>query len=393
MLNQSFAINENIPAHTIVGNIVASDPDAGQTLTYTIISGNTNNAFALNPNTGALSVNNSDAIDFETNPFFNLMVRVTDNGEGNLWAEAQIAITVIDVNEAPVMLNQSFTIEENPQNHTLVGKIEAYDPDANSTIRFQITDGDIDHAFWLDTYSGELFVNNNVPIDYETNPFIVLTVEARDEHFAITTANITIVITNVNEAPWAPNFSFYVNSTVTNGDIVGTIIGSDPDENQTLKYEICDNHNCGGFRIDAITGVITIQNISLIRAAGFPMYTLMIRMTDNGSPSLDYVCYAKIQFVSLHEVTAKSEEKTNLGNGLKVYPNPSPDGKFNVSFEQEQDGKTSLYLFDLSGRLVWETNSVSGSSLLMDINGEGKGSYILKSINGYQQTEVKILLQ
>ena len=83
LLNQTFSINENSVNGQQVGTVVATDPDAGQTLTYSIISGNTNNAFAINSSTGALSVNNSAALNYEAITSFGLTVRAQDNGQGN----------------------------------------------------------------------------------------------------------------------------------------------------------------------------------------------------------------------------------------------------------------------------------------------------------------------
>ena len=80
--NQIFSINENSANGSMVGIVIATDPDAGQTLTYSIISGNTNNAFAINSSTGALSVNNSVALNYETITSFGLTVRAQDNGQG-----------------------------------------------------------------------------------------------------------------------------------------------------------------------------------------------------------------------------------------------------------------------------------------------------------------------
>jgi hypothetical protein len=59
--NQSFSVAENSSNGTNVGTVVASDPDAGQTLTYSILSGNTSGAFAINASTGVLTVANSSA--------------------------------------------------------------------------------------------------------------------------------------------------------------------------------------------------------------------------------------------------------------------------------------------------------------------------------------------
>jgi uncharacterized delta-60 repeat protein len=100
--NQTFSAKENSPNGRVVGAVSASDPDAGQTLSYEITAGNAGGAFAINSSTGELTVANSAALDFETTPTFTLTVRVTDNGSPALSGTATITITLRDVNEAPV---------------------------------------------------------------------------------------------------------------------------------------------------------------------------------------------------------------------------------------------------------------------------------------------------
>jgi hypothetical protein len=390
--DQTFRIPENSPEGSLVGQVLAYDPDDDQQLSYNIISGNQENAFSID-NQGQLTVSNVTLLDYETNPVFILRIEVIDNGEPEMSNQANIFIVLEDVNEPPVMYAQTFSIEENPLNGAYVGKVEATDPDFNSIIRFRIFEGNIDDAFVIDKYTGELFVNNSIPLDYETNPVIVLRVEARDEHHSFTHADITIIVTDVNEAPWAPNFSFYAMSSATNGYIVGTVTGTDPDENQTLTYEFYMGNNDETFYIHPVTGIITIQNISNIHALGFPQYTLMVRISDNGNPSLEYICYVKIQFVTLYgEITTDIVQET--GNSrFKVYPNPSTDGRFNIKFDQEQNGQTVMYLFDLTGQLIWETTGVRGFDFLIDTGGLSKGSYLLKTSNGYHNSEAKLIVQ
>ena len=45
-----------------------TDPDVGQAHTFAITAGNTAGAFAIDPATGQITVANSAALDFETNP-------------------------------------------------------------------------------------------------------------------------------------------------------------------------------------------------------------------------------------------------------------------------------------------------------------------------------------
>ncbi|MDB4742708.1 Ig-like domain-containing protein, partial [Cyclobacteriaceae bacterium] len=77
LLDATFTLAENSPNGTVVEIIEASDAD-GDTLSYTILSGNTDQAFGLNANTGVLSVTDSTALDYESTPVFSLLVRVSD---------------------------------------------------------------------------------------------------------------------------------------------------------------------------------------------------------------------------------------------------------------------------------------------------------------------------
>ena len=94
-------INENTPNGQVVGTVVASDPDPGQEITFSILSGNVDNAFLINENTGALSVNNTAALDYETNPTFSVQIQVQDNGPGALTDQATLTINLIDQTEIP----------------------------------------------------------------------------------------------------------------------------------------------------------------------------------------------------------------------------------------------------------------------------------------------------
>ena len=98
--NQSRSIGENSANGTLVGAvIVASDPDAGQTLSYSLVGGNTNNTFAINATTGQLTVANSAALNYEVTPSYGLVVQVSDTGTPPRSTTATVTVTVTNVNE------------------------------------------------------------------------------------------------------------------------------------------------------------------------------------------------------------------------------------------------------------------------------------------------------
>jgi hypothetical protein len=79
---------------SLIGKIVASDPDMGQTLTYQIVSGNENNIFNLNANTGLLYWHNKP-VGIITEKKYVLIIKVTDNGIPPLSSQAKCIIQLI----------------------------------------------------------------------------------------------------------------------------------------------------------------------------------------------------------------------------------------------------------------------------------------------------------
>ncbi|MEP1094307.1 MAG: cadherin domain-containing protein, partial [Cyclobacteriaceae bacterium] len=94
--SETLTIDENSSYGFVVGTILATDPD-GDALNFEIESGNTDNAFSLNNSNGVLTVNNSAALDYETAPFFDLLVTVND-GRGGI-AATIIVVQLDDLNE------------------------------------------------------------------------------------------------------------------------------------------------------------------------------------------------------------------------------------------------------------------------------------------------------
>lgn len=108
-----FYLDENSDAGTLVGAVNATDPD-GDPLTFSITSGNTDDAFAINSSTGDITVNSSTALDFESNPTFDLTVEADDGQGGMTLASVTINLNDIDENVLGVTDNQSIQLYPNP---------------------------------------------------------------------------------------------------------------------------------------------------------------------------------------------------------------------------------------------------------------------------------------
>src|SRR5690606_5691435 len=91
LTNMTFRVREDSLPGAIVGHLLAGDFEPGSVLSnFTIVGGNTDGAFALHPDSGALSVNGP--LSFAARPAYHLDVRVTDSG--GLQTTARIAVEV-----------------------------------------------------------------------------------------------------------------------------------------------------------------------------------------------------------------------------------------------------------------------------------------------------------
>jgi VCBS repeat-containing protein len=113
VLDQAFFADEGSAAGSSVGTVAFSDPDAGQDHSFAIVSGNGGGAFAIDSQTGALTVARPELLDAETTPFFDLVVRVTD--DGGLSDTARVRISIRDVDETPIAADDDYPATGNTQ--------------------------------------------------------------------------------------------------------------------------------------------------------------------------------------------------------------------------------------------------------------------------------------
>ncbi len=100
-------IEENRPTGTTVGTLSATDPDAGQTVSYALASGSgdTDNAtFAVVGN----QLRTVASFNYEAKSSYTVRLRVSDSASPALSSEATFTITVTDVNDPPTVASDTF---------------------------------------------------------------------------------------------------------------------------------------------------------------------------------------------------------------------------------------------------------------------------------------------
>jgi VCBS repeat-containing protein len=100
-------IDENSSNNAVVGNLTTTDPDEGDTHTYSLID-DASGRFAINGN--QLEVADGSLLDFETNTSHSITINTQDAGGLNYQETFTIAID--DINETPVANNDTATTDE-----------------------------------------------------------------------------------------------------------------------------------------------------------------------------------------------------------------------------------------------------------------------------------------
>jgi len=301
--DQFLAIAENSPNGTVVGTVVASDPNAGQLLTYAITGGNSGNTFAINPTTGQITVNDPALLDFEAGTTFFLTVQVTDDGTPAFSDSATVTIFVSNVNETPVVMPEAFTVVENPPAGTVLGNITATDPDLGQTHTWAITAGNTGNAFAIDPSSGQITVANPGAILFAVNPVFLLTVEATDNGVPAQagTATVTVNVIDRNLPPVIADQEFLLSENSPAGAAVGVVAASDPDAGQSIAYAITAGNTNNAFAIDAATGALTVANPTAIDFETNPVFTLTVRVTDNVIPAASSSAQITVRLVNTND--------------------------------------------------------------------------------------------
>ena len=149
---------------------------------------------------GAVSVVNNQ-IQYTPAANANGVATVTYTASDNNGGEANstLAITINPVNDAPIVAEQSFSINEDATDSDIIGTIVATDNE-NQDLTYVLAGGDL-ALFNLNASSGILSVNGETPFDYETKTQYILNIQVTDNGTPneTTAVNITVNIIDVAE--------------------------------------------------------------------------------------------------------------------------------------------------------------------------------------------------
>ncbi|GAB4366513.1 MAG: hypothetical protein Kow00121_03960 [Elainellaceae cyanobacterium] len=257
-----------------VGTLSATDPEGNGPFTYTLVDGVADNA-AFRIVGDKLQVN--APLNFEAKPEYTLKVRVAD-GAG-LGQVLDLTITIGDQNEPPVNLSISDSeVDENSPIGTVIGTLNATDPENDLPLEFELVDGVADNSPFT-IVGNELRVNAG--LDFETKTTYTLQVRVTDAKGSTTTMPLVITVADINEAPinlLLTPAAVDENSAI--GTTVGTLSATDPEGDTPITFALVDGV------ADNAAFTLTGNTLKVNGSLDFeekPTYTLQVRVTSGAA--------------------------------------------------------------------------------------------------------------
>ncbi|MGN6258724.1 MAG: Ig-like domain-containing protein [Solirubrobacterales bacterium] len=216
----SSSLKENEPAGTEVGTFSTTDPDVGDTFTYSLVAGEgstDNGSFEISGN----KLKAKESFNYEAKSSYSIRVKTTDNGGESF--EKQLTITVENANDPPTDLSLSNSkINENEPAATEVGTFSTTDEDVGDTFTYSLVAGE------GSTDNGSFEISGNKlkaqeSFNYEAKSSYSIRVRTTDSGGKTFEKQLTITILDVNDPPTVVNDSYtgaVGNTTAVLGNVV-----------------------------------------------------------------------------------------------------------------------------------------------------------------------------
>ncbi|VDK86986.1 unnamed protein product, partial [Litomosoides sigmodontis] len=234
--NQEIHILENAAPGSSVLTVHAVCVTGGK-IGYAIKSGNDDNRFKIDFDTGVISVRK--ALDREKRAFYNLIILAIDVTRVGVRAESYVLIEVDDVSDTAPRFTQllyNVSVSEATVIGTQLLKVEAVDPDINDDyISYGIIDAN-DSVLSVNPRSGAISLIKS--LDFETKRFFKFKLTATDSMQLTSETDLLLHVTDANDiAPRfiARTFHSTIESETAINQFVAKLDASDEDTTSSLE--------------------------------------------------------------------------------------------------------------------------------------------------------------
>ncbi|KAF0884332.1 PCD15 protein, partial [Crocuta crocuta] len=308
-------------ANAFVGQVRATDPDAGINGQVHYSLGNFNNLFRITSNG---SIYTAVKLNREVRNYYELVVVATDGAVHPRHSTLTLAIKVLDIDDnSPVFTNSTYTVivEENLPAGTTFLQIEAKDVDLGANVSYRIRSPEVKHFFALHPFTGELSLLRS--LDYESFPdqeaSITFLVEAFDIYGTMPPgiATVTVIVKDMNDYPPVFSKRIYkgmVAPDAVKGTPITTVYAEDADPPglpaSRVRYRVDDvqfPYPASIFDVEEDSGrVVTRVNLN---EEPTTIFKLVVVAFDDGEPVMSSSATVKILVLHPGEIPRFTQEE------------------------------------------------------------------------------------
>uniref|UniRef100_A0A2K5JZP7 FAT atypical cadherin 4 n=1 Tax=Colobus angolensis palliatus TaxID=336983 RepID=A0A2K5JZP7_COLAP len=327
----STSLMENLPVGStvLVFNVTDADDGINSQLAYSIASGDSLGQFTVDKN-GVLKV--LKALDRESQSFYNLVVQVHDLPQipaSRFTSTAQVSIILLDVNDnPPTFLSPKLTyIPENTPIDTVVFKAQASDPDSgpNSYIEYTLLNP-LGNKFSIGTIDGEVRLTGELDREEVSNYTLTVVATDKGQPSLSSSTEVIVMVLDINDNNPIFAQALYkveVNENTLTGTDIIQVFAADGDEgtNGQVRYGIVNGNTNQEFRIDSVTGAITVAKP--LDREKTPTYHLTVQAADRGSTPRTDTSMVSIVLLDINDfvpVFELSPYSVNVPENLQTLP-------------------------------------------------------------------------
>uniref|UniRef100_A0A3B4VM09 Cadherin domain-containing protein n=1 Tax=Seriola dumerili TaxID=41447 RepID=A0A3B4VM09_SERDU len=299
-LNYTINMTENSPTGTLVMKLNATDPDEGvnSEIVYSFTlytSEKTQDVFALNPNTGEITVKGT--IDYEDMKFYEMHIEARDKGKQPLLGQCKVVVHVTDMNDNyPDIIIQSVksTVDENIPVGSVIALVGVSDRDTGDNGKVSLSIHQEGSKF------ADLILTKTLDREQQAVHNLILTAVDGGTLSRSGTASVIVHVLDTNDNAPVFNKTNYTVKIMENSPIGSLVIhlnATDLDEgsNSDIKYSYSlytSEKTQDTFNLNPSTGEITVKG--MLNYEDFRIYDMEVIATDHGANSLSGQCTIKI---------------------------------------------------------------------------------------------------
>lgn len=337
-INSMVMGERNIP---LVVQASDADRDANSLLVYHILEPEALKVFKIDSSMGTLSL--VSAVDFETKSEYHFTVQVKDSGEPSLYAAepAKVTIHILDLNDCPPQFTVPLyepSIFFPAVRGTEVVRVVAHD--ADSSVSYSITEGNLHDAFSIHPNTGIITVTNLS----EFWPFYQLVVKASDGLYK-DSALVKINVTNLTASDLGFEYKVYSASVKENRVTVKTLAAVKARGcylNEPLLYTVVNP--MGRFAISQTSGVLETTGVPFDREEQ-DVYDVVVEVRDMRTPPRTAKTQVKVY---IDDVNDSAPQFLNLPFSMMISEDSEPgDVLYQVTAIDRDLGENGAVMYSL----------------------------------------------